>query len=107
MKIWDEIEKLKGQTLRTLDHRKPFDIVDVTEHDVIVRPHKSDIERQISRDAIENAAKRLLAVGQLTRTEVHAEFSEFNPAYVAAILAELPNVKHSIRPIKLWITNKS
>jgi hypothetical protein len=107
MNIWGEVEKLKGQTLRTLDQHKPFDIVDVTEHAVIVCPHKSDAERKISRDEIENAAKRLLAVGQLTRTEVHAEFSEFNPAYVAAILAELPNVKHSIRPIKLWITNNT
>jgi hypothetical protein len=104
MNIWDEVEKLKGQTLRTLDQSKPFDIVEVTEYAVIVRPHKSNAVRLISRDEIEDAAKRLIAVGQLTRTEVHAEFSEFNTAYVAAVLAELPNVKHSIRPIKLWIT---
>jgi hypothetical protein len=104
MNIWGEIEKLKGQTLQTLDQRKPFDIVEVTEYAVIIRPHKSNAERLISRDEIEDAAKRLIAVGQLTRTEIHAEFSEFNPAYVAAILVELPNVKHSIRPIKLWIT---
>ncbi len=102
MNTWDEIKKLKGQTLTTLDQRKPFDIVDVTEHAVIVRPHKSEIERQISRDTLENAARKLLAVGEITRTEIHSEYSEFNPAYVAAILANLPNVKHSIRPIKLW-----
>lgn len=107
MNTWDEIKKLTGQTIYTLDQRKPFDIVVVTEHAVIVRPHKSEIERQISRDAIESALRRLLAAGEITRTEIHSEFSEFNPAYVAAILAELPNVKHSIRPIKLWITNKS
>jgi len=107
MNIWNEIEKFKGQTLRTLDQRKPFDIVAVTKHAVVVRPHKSDTDRQISRSAIENACRRLLADGEITRTEIHSEFSEFNPAYVAAILAELPNVKHSIRPIKLWTTNKA
>ena len=100
MNIWVEINKLTGQTLRTLDQRKPFDVVKVTEHAVIVRPHKSEIERPISRDAIENACKRLVVVGEITRTEIHSEFSEFNPAYVAAILAALPEVKHSIRPIR-------
>ena len=107
MNIWIEIEKLKGQTLATLDQRKPFDIVEVTEHAVIVRPHKSETERQISRDAIENACRRLIAAGEITRTEIHSDFSEFNPAYVVAILAALPEVKHSIRPIRLWITGNS
>jgi hypothetical protein len=107
MNIWIEIEKLKDQTLTTLDQRKPFDIVEVTEHAVIVRPHKSEAERQISRDAIENAYRRLAAAGEITRTEIHSDFSEFNPAYVVAILAALPEVKHSIRPIRLWITGNS
>ena len=39
MNIWMEIEKLKGQTLRTLDQRKPFDVVDVLENVVVIRPH--------------------------------------------------------------------
>jgi hypothetical protein len=107
MNICIEIQELAGQTLRTLDHRKPFDVVEVTEHAVIVRPHKSEIGRQISRDTIENAFKRLVVAGEITRTEIHSEFSEFNPAYVAAILAALPNVEHSIRPIRLWIIGKN
>ena len=86
-----------------MDQRKPFDIIEVTQHAVIVRPHKSEVERQISRDAIENAYKRLVAAGEITRTEIHSDFSEFNPAYVAAILATLPDVKHSKRPIRFWI----
>jgi hypothetical protein len=52
MNIWIEINKLTSQTLRTLDQRKPFDVVEVTEHAVIVCPHKSEINRQISRDAL-------------------------------------------------------
>ena len=99
MNIWNEIEKLKGQTLATLDQRKPFDIVEITEHAVTIRPHKSESERQISRDTIENAYRRLTATREITRTEIHSDFSEFNPAYVAAILAALPDVKHSIRPL--------
>jgi hypothetical protein len=107
MNIWIEIEKLKGQTLATLDQHKPFDIVDVTEHDVIVRPHKNEIERKIPRDEIENAFRRLFSVGELTRSDIREEFSNFNPAYVAAIFAKLPGVSHSLRPIRLWITGKA
>jgi hypothetical protein len=107
MNIWIEINKLTGQTLRTLDQRRPFDVVDVNEHAVIVRPHKNEIERYISREAIENAYRRLVVAGEITRTEIHSEFSEFNPAYVVAILAALPNVQHSIRPIRLWIIGKN
>ena len=106
MDIWIEVEKLKGQTLRTLDQRKPFDIVDVSEKAIIVRPHKNEVERQISRVDIENAFRRLAAVGEITRSAIRAEFSEYHPAYVAAILAELPSMNHSIHPIRLWMANK-
>jgi len=107
MNIWEEIKKLVGQTVKTLDQKKPSDILDVTDHVVLICPQETQTERPISRDEIENAYRHLVAIGQITRTEIREKFSEYNPAYVAAILAELPNVKHSIRPIKLWITNKS
>ena len=107
MSIWIEIQKLKGQTLITLDQRKPFDIVDVTEHAVVVRPHKNDVERKIPRDDIENAFRRLSATGELTRSDIREEFSNFNPAYVAAIFAKLPGVSHSLRPIRLRISGNS
>jgi hypothetical protein len=107
MNVWIEIEKLKGQTLTTLDQRKLFDIVDVTEHAVIVRPHKNNIERKIQRDDMENAFRRLSATGELTRSDIREEFSNFNPAYVGAIFAKLPGVSHSLRPIRLRITGKS
>jgi hypothetical protein len=103
MNIWIEIKKLKGQTLRTLDQHKPFDVVDVSDHAVIVCPHKNEIERQIPQKTIEDAYRRLIVDGEITRTEISSEFSEFNPAYVVAILAALPNVKYSIRPIRLWV----
>lgn len=107
MNTWDEIKKLKGRTLTTLDHRKPFDIVDVTEHALIVRPHETNIERRVQRNEIEDAYKRLVAIGELTRSEIMKEFSSFNPAYVAAILAELPNIKYSRKPIRLSVIRNS
>ena len=107
MNIWDEIKRLQGQTLKTLDQKKPFDIVDVSGHAVIVCPQETHTERPITRNEIESSNRHLLPIGQITRTEIREKFSEYNPAYVAAILAELPNVSHAIRPIRLSISAKS
>ena len=106
MNIWEEIKKLNGKTWKTLAHNKPFDVLDVTDHAVLICPQETRTERPISRDEIENAFGHLISAGQTTRTEIREKFSEYNPAYVAAILAELPDVEHSAHPIKLWIANK-
>jgi len=103
--MWNEIRKLEGQTLRTLAKMKYFDIIEVTENGVTICPQATQNERSISRLEIENAFKRLTDTGQITRSEIQKYFSQFNPAYVAAILAELPTVQHSIRPIRLWRGN--
>jgi hypothetical protein len=104
MNIWEELEKLEGKTLSTLDQHKPFDVLDVSDREMMIRPHETNTARKIRRHEIENAYRRLAAVGELTRSEIREEFSNFNPAYVAAILAELPNVKYARKPIRLWIT---
>jgi hypothetical protein len=106
--MWNEIRKLEGKTLRTLAQKKCFDIIEVTENGVTISPHATQTERLISRHEIENAFQRLTVTGQITRSEIQENFSQFNPAYVAAILAELPTVQHSITPIiRLWIIGKN
>lgn len=107
MNIWAEITKLAGRTLSTLDRDKPFDILEISDQALIIRPHETDKERKIRRIEIEDAYRRLAAIGELTRSEIRDEFSNFNPAYVAAILAELPNVNHANKPIRLWISGNS
>jgi hypothetical protein len=107
MNIRAEIEKLEGTTLSTLDQSKPFDILEVSNQDIIIRPHETAKERKIRRNEVEDAFRRLVAIGELTRSEIREEFSNFNPAYVAAILAELPDVKYSRKPIRLWVTGSS
>jgi hypothetical protein len=101
MDTWSQISRLRGTTLKTLDQKHPFDIVEVTPEAVTVRPHATDKERAIRRAEIEPAFQELVTKGVLTRTEIHKQYSEFNPAYVAAILAALPDVQHSVRPIEL------
>jgi hypothetical protein len=105
--MWNEVQKLEGQTLRTLDQKKGFDIVEVQDSKVIVFLHSTETQRPIHRREIEDSFQRLRSTGQITRSEIRENFSQFNPAYVAAILAALPGVKHSIRPIRLKTTDKA
>ncbi len=101
MQLWTEIARLERHTLYTLDQRKPFDIVEVKPRAVVVRPHARDVERTISREAIEGAFGELVARGEITRTDIREKYANFNPAYVAAILAALPGVETKLKPILL------
>lgn len=51
---WEEIKNLSGRTLKTLDRRKPFQVVEVTEHIVTVMPLGTEKERPIQRAGIES-----------------------------------------------------
>ena len=107
MNIWMEIKYLKGQTLSTLDQHKAFTIVDVTETTVIVRPLSTKRDRPISREGIEAAMSRLVTTGQLVPKEIDDQFAPRSSIYVAAILSTLPEVQHSVNPIRLWIEDKN
>jgi len=102
--LWNEIKKLKGRTLHTLDRHKPFEIVAVTENTVIVLPHSTRKERPIPRAGIENTFRHLTVTGRLTLTELEKEYTPRNPVYTAAILAEIPGVKWFVKPIRLTWT---
>jgi hypothetical protein len=102
MDAWTEIKALVGKTLRTLDQNNAFDVIAVTDQAVVVCPRASGKERTIKRGEIEPAFRELVARGMIQRTDVRDRYSNFNPAYVAAILAALPGVRHSVRPIRLY-----
>jgi hypothetical protein len=74
-------------------------VLDVSETYVIIRPHVHNKEIRISRKEIEPACKELLALGEITRIRIQEAYSEFHPAFVAAILAELPGVTHVVKPV--------
>lgn len=101
MELWTEIGKLKGKTLRTLDRGNPFQVLDVTSTAVIVSPGASKKERRIERKNIESASKELMIRGEITRVTIQAKYSQYNPAYVAALLGALPGVSVTRSPIKL------
>ncbi|MHB8777257.1 MAG: hypothetical protein ACYC6R_05775 [Anaerolineales bacterium] len=107
MNIWIEIEKLKGQTLRTLDQHKPFEIIEVDSNELVILPRSTKISRPIRREGIETAYRHLITTGQLTIKEIEEEYTPRSQVYTATILAGLASVHHSLRPIRLWITRNS
>ena len=102
--IWNELRNLTGQTLKTLDQRKPFEIVAMTQSTIMVCPQRTGKARPIRRDGLQRAYHWLVGTGKLTLTEIENEFAPYNPVYVAAILAALPGVRYTTRPIMLHMT---
>lgn len=110
MIFWQEVQKLEHRTLKTLDRCNPFDIVRITSRKVIVGPHETEKDRLIQQESLKNSLKDLITSGNLSRSEIEDRHSSRNPAHIATILAEMPGVRYSIRPIelhysKVWISD--
>lgn len=101
MDYWSQIRALKGKLLRTLDRRKPFEVVAVAENQVALEVSTGKI-RTVRRKEIESAFRELTLTGAISRSEIQARHSQRNPAYVAAILAELEGVTYRLGPIQLF-----
>lgn len=101
MDIWKEVEKLVGESLKTLAQRKVFSIISMSNSSLTILVGSSKKERRVSRDEIIDSATHLFSYKKLSRMKIRDSFSEANPAYVAAILSKLPGVLHFTSPIEL------
>jgi hypothetical protein len=98
-----ELRKLQGKRLTTLYQNKPFEITQVSTNQIILKT-STESQRPIPLKEIARAWNHLEKKKKLTRSEVRdLGYSEFNPAYVVAILASLPGVTHSLGPIILTL----
>ncbi len=100
--LWKEICKLEGQTIKTLDQQRHFEVVRVEPKKVIVRVGSSGKEWPIRADIFEKAFQALVAEGHLSRCDMEVRFCKRGPAYPTAILSHLPEVTFTLRPITLW-----
>ena len=96
---------LAGKTLYTLDYKRPFTFESLIGNQVIITTSRGN-PRSINLENTISAYKHLLSKGELTRTEIMTHYSNFNPAYVAAILAGLDYVDFTLRPIRLFLVSK-
>ena len=101
MDLASELKKLQGKRLSTLYQNKPFEIKQVSTNQIILKT-STESQRPIPMKELTLAWTHLEKHKELTRSQIRdLGYSEFNPAYVVAILASLPGVKHSLSPIVL------
>ncbi len=106
MTLIKELTKLKGKNLFTLDQKKPFEVAEVSNTRLILKTSTESF-RSLPMEEIERAWNYLELHKELTRTEVRElGYSNFNPAYVVAILANFPGITHSRRTIILRLKDK-
>lgn len=99
--FWPSIANLDGRELKTLERGRPFEVLDVRADRVVVMPAVSGAPRTIQRPTLEGAFGALLDRRELTGVEIAGEFSPFNAAYIAALLAALPDVAACTGPTRL------
>ena len=102
MNIWNYMYWLRGKTLRTLGTSRPFTVKVVGEKSLVVVPRSSGKERIITRSEIEGAFNELWISLELTLKSVRDHHSEANPSYIVALLAQLPAVDFTVKPIRLF-----
>ncbi len=100
--LWQELYSLEGQTIKTLDFHRAFNVVSVEPKKVVVMIQRSGKKRSIPTGEIERAFQALVCEGHLSRVAIQERFSPRCPAYVAAILSRLPGVSFTLRPVRLW-----
>ncbi len=106
MDVWSVVDTLKGRELQTLRDKHKFHILAVTGTSVILHLRSTDKDRVVKREEIEQAYQALTRLGQLSRGDIRNLCSERNPAYVAAILAALPNCRYTVDPITIYWTEQ-
>jgi len=85
--LWERVQALEGRTLPTVSGSATFDITAVDDNYVRVAPHCSGKPVPIKREEFERAEALGLARADVTPIQLRrAEVSNFNPAYVAAII---------------------
>lgn len=99
--VWGEIETLNGMSLRTIERRLPFKVVEVSDTEVVIERPSNARGRQLSRKVIMDSFMELLAKRELTSEDILLTVGPQHAAYVITLLATLPDVAICRKPIRL------
>ena len=106
MGVWEQINYLTGQTLKTLEDQQPFEILEISNGELLIFIYASLDKRKIKRERIELAWHELLVEGVITESSIKEKYSSGNAAQIAAILAEMPGVAFKTGPVQLSVSAK-
>ena len=97
--FWNQVTQLTGRQLHTLDRRKPFDVVSVSDRVLKIRLAGGTLSSLLRRK-LEGAWAYLVSEGEMSRSDIE-KYLSFNSSYTSAILAAMPDVTNETRPIRL------
>jgi hypothetical protein len=104
MGVWEQIEFLTGQSLKTLDDQQPFEIMENTPGEVQIYIYSTLETRKIRREKIEGAWLQLTRDGSISATEIKSRYSRSCSPYIASILAAMPGISYRTDPTELFAT---
>lgn len=100
-RVITHIESLTGKQLTTLDHINPF-TVDGIKGKLILITTSTKKPRNVPLQGTIDAYNHIMKHSTLTRAEIRENnYSDWNPAYIAAILASFPEIEYTTKPITL------
>jgi len=95
------IKELTGKSLNTLFHKKRFTVNGIQDNLILITT-STGTPRNVPLQGTIDAYHYIMKQGILKSTEIRENnFSDWNPVYIAAILASFPEIEHTIRPITL------
>jgi hypothetical protein len=103
MGIWNQLDYLMGQSLKTLERDQPFEILEITPSAIQIIVYSTKETRRIDRGKLEGAWMQLNKQGTISGTSLLDDFSSSNYAYIAAIMAAMPGVSYRADPLELQI----
>jgi len=96
----ERFKSMEGQTFLTLARGSKFEVLDVTQKDILIHVFSTDKERVLFQKEIETAWEALTRLGVLKQTEILAQGSR-SSAYIAKLFSELPGVSYTLHPITM------
>lgn len=101
----ERFKSMEGHIFTTLARGAKFEVLDVTQKDVLIHVFSTDNERVLFKKEIETAWEALERQGVLTQVEILDQGSR-SSAYIAKLFSELPGVSCTLHPITLRIQHK-
>ena len=95
------LKELKGKYLNTLGQNRRFRVNGI-QWNLILITTSTGTPRNVPLQGTIDAYNHIMNYGTLTRAEIRdKKYSDWNPTYIAAILASFPEIEHTTNPITL------
>lgn len=100
MDCWSQVQALQGRTLHTLHRNRPFEVIAVDEAQVMIKLSTGRV-RPVRHREVVDAYDDLVQSGELDMRAIGERHSPRSATYVAALLAQLDEVRYQLKPVRL------